>query len=67
MPLPDPHKRRTQTMPTGEMPNPINPPSGCRFHPRFPIAQEICSRVALKLCELRPGNQAAGHFAEQFL
>jgi peptide/nickel transport system ATP-binding protein len=67
VPVPDPHKRRTQTMPAGEIPNPINPPSGCRFHPRCPIAQEICSQVEPELRELRPGHQAACHFAEQFL
>jgi len=43
VPVPDPRRRRSKPMPAGEIPNPIHPPSGCRFHPRCPIAQEgIC-------------------------
>jgi len=67
VPVPDPHKRRTRTMPAGEIPNPIHPPSGCRFHPRCPIAQAVCAQQEPELRELRPGHQAACHFAEQFL
>ncbi|MGD0708958.1 MAG: ABC transporter ATP-binding protein [Anaerolineaceae bacterium] len=66
VPIPDPTQRRTQPMPEGEIPNPINPPSGCRFHPRCPFAQEICSKEEPQLRELRPGHQVACHFAEQF-
>ncbi len=39
VPVPDPRRRRTQPMPAGEIPSAINPPPGCRFHPRCPIAQ----------------------------
>jgi len=43
VPVPDPQHRRTEPLPSGEIPNPINPPSGCRFHPRCPIAVEgVC-------------------------
>jgi peptide/nickel transport system ATP-binding protein len=63
----DPHERRTTLMPEGEIPNPINPPSGCRFHPRCPYAQAICSQEEPVLRELRPEHQVACHFAEQFL
>ncbi len=43
VPVPDPRHRRTEPLPQGEIPNPINPPSGCRFHPRCPIAVEgVC-------------------------
>ncbi|MGA9596470.1 MAG: ABC transporter ATP-binding protein, partial [Acidimicrobiia bacterium] len=38
VPVPDPLHRRTEPLPRGEIPNPINPPPGCRFHPRCPIA-----------------------------
>jgi peptide/nickel transport system ATP-binding protein len=38
VPVPDPRHRRTEPLPKGEIPNPINPPSGCNFHPRCPIA-----------------------------
>jgi peptide/nickel transport system ATP-binding protein len=44
VPVPDPRFRRTTAMPRGEIPSPINPPSGCRFHPRCPIAEKICSQ-----------------------
>jgi peptide/nickel transport system ATP-binding protein len=67
VPVPDPHERRTEPMPKGEIPNPIHPPSGCRFHPRCPYAKEICSQEEPLLRELRPGHVAACHFAEDFL
>jgi peptide/nickel transport system ATP-binding protein len=66
VPVPDPHKRRTEPMPEGEIPNPINPPSGCRFHPRCPYAKEICSREEPLLRDLQSGHQVACHFAEKF-
>lgn len=66
VPVPDPQKRRTRKMPEGEIPNPINPPSGCHFHPRCPFAQEICSQVNPEMREIRPGHTVACHFAEQF-
>ena len=67
VPVPDPRKRRTQKMPEGEIPNPIHPPSGCRFHPRCPFAVEKCSQVEPELRELRPGHLVACHLAEQFM
>ncbi len=67
VPVPDPHRRRTLPMPEGEIPNPIDPPPGCRFHPRCPYAQPECSREEPVLRELRPGHQVACHRAEQFL
>jgi peptide/nickel transport system ATP-binding protein len=43
VPVPDPRHRRTEPLPAGEIPNPINPPPGCAFHPRCPIAREgVC-------------------------
>lgn len=67
VPIPDPHKRRQQEMPEGEIPNPIHPPSGCRFHPRCPLAQQICSIEEPGFRELRPNHHVACHFADQFL
>ncbi|MEN6522864.1 MAG: ABC transporter ATP-binding protein [Anaerolineaceae bacterium] len=67
VPVPDPHKRRTQSMPAGEIPNPIHPPSGCRFHPRCPFMKDICSIEEPQLRELLPGHQVACHFAENFM
>ncbi len=67
IPIPDPSQRRTETMPEGEIPNPINPPSGCRFHPRCPFAKDICSKDEPEMRRLRPGHTVACHFAEDFL
>lgn len=47
----------------GEPPDPASPPSGCRFHPRCPMAQEICARETPELREWLPGRVAACHFA----
>ena len=59
VPVPDPHARRTAPMPQGEIPSPINPPSGCRFHPRCPFAKDDCSQE-LPLLQSVPGDE--GHF-----
>lgn len=67
VPVPNPHERRTQPMPQGEIPNPINPPPGCRFHPRCLIAQTVCSQEEPLMRELRPGHSVACHYAEQFV
>jgi peptide/nickel transport system ATP-binding protein len=46
VPVPDPKRRRTVALPAGEIPNPINPPPGCNFHPRCSIAQAgICDGI----------------------
>jgi peptide/nickel transport system ATP-binding protein len=67
VPVPDPRRRRTEPMPAGEIPNAINPPSGCHFHPRCPLAKEICSVDEPLLREIRPGHQVACHYAEELL
>jgi peptide/nickel transport system ATP-binding protein len=67
VPVPNPYERRTQPIPKGEIPNPISPPSGCRFHPRCPIAREDCSVDEPQLRELRPDHSVACHYAERFL
>ncbi len=67
VPVPDPKHRRTEPMPKGEIPSAINPPSGCRFHPRCAIARENCSVEEPPLRELRPGHSIACHYAEELL
>ena len=67
VPVPDPTRRRTEPMPPGEIPNAINPPSGCRFHPRCPIARPNCSVDEPQLRELRPDHYTACHYAEDLL
>lgn len=49
VPVPDPRRKRERTIPRGEIPSPINPPSGCRFHPRCPHAMEVCSQEEPRL------------------
>jgi peptide/nickel transport system ATP-binding protein len=61
VPVPDPRARRTTEMPRGEIPNPISPPSGCRFHPRCPIAEDICSIEEPELVEVASDHQVACH------
>jgi peptide/nickel transport system ATP-binding protein len=65
VPVPDPRFRRTTPMPRGEIPNPINPPSGCRFHPRCPIAEAICSQDEPELLEVSSGHLVACHLRTQ--
>jgi len=68
VPVPNPHERREEPMPKGEIPDAINPPSGCRFHPRCPIARlDHCSQEEPELRELRPNHFVACHYAEDFL
>jgi peptide/nickel transport system ATP-binding protein len=67
VPKPNPHRRRTEPLPEGEIPNPINPPSGCRFHPRCPYATERCSAEVPELRQVRTGHLVACHYAEDFL
>jgi oligopeptide/dipeptide ABC transporter ATP-binding protein len=63
IPIPDPkeNRARERIVLEGEPPNPIDPPSGCRFHPRCPRATEICQRVEPPLAEYANGHLAACH------
>jgi len=61
VPVPDPKARRQHPMPKGEIPSPINPPPGCRFHPRCPLAEEICSQEEPSFVEVQPGHRVACH------
>jgi oligopeptide/dipeptide ABC transporter ATP-binding protein len=67
IPAATPDQKKERLIISGDVPSPLNPPSGCRFHPRCPIAQEICSREEPELRELHPGHQAACHFSEKYL
>ena len=62
VPIPDPTVKRKRVVLEGDVPNPINPPAGCHFHPRCPRAQERCRVEAPVLREMAPGCQAACHF-----
>jgi len=63
IPIPDPQENRARERPIvgGEPPNPIRPPSGCRFHTRCPRATTVCSEVEPQLTEYANGHLAACH------
>jgi len=64
IPVPDPARRRERIVLKGDVPSPAHPPSGCRFHPRCPLARERCAREEPLLREIAPGQRSACHFAE---
>ena len=66
VPIPDPEKKVKRLVLPGDVPSPINPPSGCRFHPRCPYAQQLCKDTVPDFREIEPGHFVACHFAEQF-
>ena len=59
IPIPDPKHKRERIVLTGDVPTPINPPSGCRFRTRCPMATEECAQVIPELREIKPGHFAA--------
>jgi oligopeptide transport system ATP-binding protein len=62
VPIPDPTLRRERIRLQGDIPSPMNPPSGCHFHTRCPIVEKgLCDTAAPALREVRPGHQVACH------
>ena len=58
IPVPDPKSRHQRIVLQGDVPSPIDPPSGCHFHPRCSMAEKECSSTEQSLEELRPGHSA---------
>ncbi len=59
IPIPDPHVRRQRILLPGDVPSPLNPPTGCRFHPRCPVAMDHCAAEEPRFQECSPGHFAA--------
>ena len=59
IPVADPKLKRKRLILKGDVPSPLNPPSGCRFHPRCPIADKICSEKEPEFREIKPGHWVA--------
>ncbi|MCL4269925.1 MAG: dipeptide ABC transporter ATP-binding protein [Anaerolineales bacterium] len=64
IPVAHPNQKRERTILKGDVPSPLNPPKGCRFHTRCPIAVEKCSQEEPEFKEIRPGHFAACWLAE---
>jgi oligopeptide transport system ATP-binding protein len=66
VPIPDPEieARREHVLLKGEVPSPLNPPAGCVFHPRCPLATDVCRQVVPEYLEKRPGHWVACHHAD---
>jgi len=67
IPVPDPsfEARRKRIILTGDIPSPVNPPSGCRFHTRCPVAFDRCRVEVPPLAAYAPGHVAACHWVEE--
>ena len=61
IPSPDPNRKRNRIILEGDVPSPLNPPSGCSFHPRCAHAREICQTVEPPFAEVESGHYVACH------
>ena len=59
VPVPDPQFEREQIYLKGDIPSPANPPTGCTFHTRCPVATEICKSKVPQFLEAKPGHYVA--------
>jgi len=64
VPVPDPGAKRKRIILQGDVPSPITPPPGCRFHTRCPYAEERCRREEPAMKEVRPGHLVACHLRD---
>jgi oligopeptide/dipeptide ABC transporter ATP-binding protein len=59
IPVPDPTLKRERIILKGDVPSPLRPPTGCRFHPRCPVAMDVCAREEPEFREVSPGHKVA--------
>jgi oligopeptide/dipeptide ABC transporter ATP-binding protein len=64
VPTPDPEAKHERIILAGDVPSPINPPSGCRFHTRCPVAIARCKTEEPEMREVKPGHHVACHLRE---
>jgi oligopeptide transport system ATP-binding protein len=64
IPLPEPALKRHRVILEGDVPSPLNPPSGCRFHTRCPYAEARCSVEEPVMREIKPGHLVACHLRQ---
>ena len=61
VPVPDPKQKKERIILKGDLPSPVNPPTGCRFHTRCPSCMEVCKQITPVYREVEPGHQVACH------
>jgi peptide/nickel transport system ATP-binding protein/oligopeptide transport system ATP-binding protein len=64
VPIPQPKAKKKRIILAGDVPSPITPPVGCRFHTRCPYAEDVCKRVEPPIQEVRPGHAVACHLRQ---
>ncbi|KOP67851.1 peptide ABC transporter ATPase [Bacillus sp. FJAT-18019] len=65
VPVPDPKQKKERIILTGDLPSPVNPPTGCRFHTRCPSCMEVCKQITPVFREIEPGHQVACHLYDE--
>jgi oligopeptide/dipeptide ABC transporter ATP-binding protein len=65
VPVPDPNKKRARIIIPGDVPSPINPPTGCHFHPRCRYAKDLCASESPESVDLGDRHFVSCHFAER--
>ena len=65
IPVPDPSAKKKRVILRGDVPSPINPPDGCRFHTRCPYIKDVCKTAVPKLRQIESAHMAACHFSDK--
>ena len=65
VPVPDPTVKTERILLKGDVPSPVNPPSGCRFHTRCPYKEDICEQEDPPMLEMSPGHTVACHLSDK--